>query len=486
MGMRAVFGSVLVLFIFVGGISSRIRTNQWLVRLHTDGVENRDVMRSRAKQIAEETGFKPWLVDHDHYFNPNEFLFLQPALSKPSKSLHEILVRHPDVESAEQLRGYKRTKRGFRPIEKTNSRKGASGRLLTPTESEIIRSLSSDPLFRREWYIHNTGQAGGTPGLDLNVLSAWAQNITGRGVTTAIMDDGIDYLHPDIAPNYAAEASYDFSGNDAFPYPRYTDDWFNSHGTRCAGEVAAVAGNGVCGVGVAPNSRVAGLRMLDQPYMTDLIEAAAMSQARDIIDIYSASWGPTDDGKTVDGPRNQTMQAIVDGVNKGRRGKGSLYVWASGDGGPEDDCNCDGYAASMWTISINSATNDGQTASYDESCASTLASTFSNGKSMLSLDTGVGTIDLYGNCTLHHSGTSAAAPEAAGVLALALEANPELTWRDMQHLIVLTSKRNHLYDREGTHNWTINGAGLEFNHLFGYGVLDAGDMVRIAKLWKTV
>ncbi|VDD78363.1 unnamed protein product [Mesocestoides corti] len=103
-----------------------------------------------------------------------------------------------------------------------------------------------------------------------------------------------------------------------------------------------------------------------------------------------------------------------------------------------------------------------------------------------SLDTGVGTIDLYGNCTLHHSGTSAAAPEAAGVLALALEANPELTWRDMQHLIVHTSKRNHLYDREGTHNSTINGAGLEFNHLFGYGVLDAGDMVRIAKLWTTV
>lgn len=140
----------------------------------------------------------------------------------------------------------------------------------------------------------------------------------------------------------------------------------------------------------------------------------------------------------------------------------------------------------MWTISINSATNDGQTASYDESCASTLASTFSNGKSVLSLDAGVGTVDLYGNCTLHHSGTSAAAPEAAGVMALALEVNPELTWRDMQHIVVLTSKRNHLYDRENTHNWTINGAGLEFNHLFGYGILDAGDMVKIARVWETV
>lgn len=65
--------------------------------------------------------------------------------------------------------------------------------------------------------------------------------------------------------------------------------------------------------------------------------------------------------------------------HQGRNGLGNIYVWASGDGGEEDDCNCDGYAASMWTISINSAINDGQNAHYDESCSSTLASTFSNG-----------------------------------------------------------------------------------------------------------
>ena len=55
-------------------------------------------------------------------------------------------------------------------------------------------------------------------------------------------------------------------------------------------------------------------------------------------------------------------------------------MWASGDGGADDDCNCDGYAASMWTISVNSAVNNGETALYDESCSSTLASTFSNGR----------------------------------------------------------------------------------------------------------
>lgn len=63
-------------------------------------------------------------------------------------------------------------------------------------------------------------------------------------------------------------------------------------------------------------TRVPGIRMLDQPYMTDLIEANSMGHEPNLIDIYSASWGPTDDGKTVDGPRNATMRAIVKGVNE--------------------------------------------------------------------------------------------------------------------------------------------------------------------------
>lgn len=62
--------------------------------------------------------------------------------------------------------------------------------------------------------------------------------------------------------------------------------------------------------------------------------------------------------------------------------------------------------------------------------------------------------------------------------------SPNLTWRDLQHLTVLTSKRNKLHDE--VHQWRRNGVGLEFNHLFGYGVLDAGGMVKLAREWKTV
>lgn len=94
-----------------------------------------------------------------------------------------------------------------------------------------------------------------------------------------------------------------------------------SHGTRCAGEIAAARDNNICGVGVAYDSKIAGIRMLDQPYMTDLIEANSMGHEPNKIDIYSASWGPTDDGKTVDGPRHATMKAIVKGINEVMRKK---------------------------------------------------------------------------------------------------------------------------------------------------------------------
>ncbi|RXN01554.1 Neuroendocrine convertase 2 [Acipenser ruthenus] len=386
-----------------------IFTNHFLVQLH----EGEDV----AKQVAADHGFNS---GKKLPFAEGLFHFYHNAIPKARRrrSLQHIqrLEKDPRVKNVLQQEGFGRKKRGYRDI------------------NEIDVKMN-DPLFTKQWYLINTGQADGTPGLDLNVAEAWELGFTGKGVTIAIMDDGIDYLHPDLASNYNAEASYDFSSNDPYPYPRYTDDWFNSHGTRCAGEVSAAANNNICGVGVAFSSKVAGTPFFE---------------------LYKL---------------------------RGRGGKGSIYVWASGDGGSYDDCNCDGYASSMWTISINSAINDGRTALYDESCSSTLASTFSNGRKR-NPEAGVATTDLYGNCTLRHSGTSAAAPEAAGVFALALEANPNLTWRDMQHLAVLTSKRNQLHDE--VHQWRRNGVGLEFNHLFGYGVLDAGGMVKMSKDWKTV
>lgn len=115
--------------------------------------------------------------------------------------------------------------------------------------------------------------------------------------------------------------------------------------------------------------------------ITDRIEAEALSFALDHIDIYSASWGPNDDGKTVEGPGTLAQMALLKGIQNGRNGKGAIYVWASGNGGlHDDDCNCDGYADSIYTFSVSSATENGTFPWYGEACASTLTSTFSTGR----------------------------------------------------------------------------------------------------------
>lgn len=139
-----------------------------------------------------------------------------------------------------------------------------------------------------------------------------------------------------------------------------------------------------------------------------------------------------DDGKTVDGPGELATRAFIEGVSKGRSGKGSIFIWASGNGGKDhDNCNCDGYTNSIWTLSISSATERGLVPWYSEKCSSTLATTYSSGSKE---EKQVVTTDLHHSCTTTHTGTSASAPLAAGIAALVLEANPNLTWRDLQHI----------------------------------------------------
>lgn len=109
--------------------------------------------------------------------------------------------------------------------------------------------------------------------------------------------------------------------------PMPTLDEFNKHGTRCAGEVAMVANNSFCGIGVAYNSKIGGIRMLDGR-VTDRVEGEALGILVEHVDILSASWGPTDNGMTVEKPGKLAQMSIEKGIKEGRKGKGTIYVWA--------------------------------------------------------------------------------------------------------------------------------------------------------------
>ncbi|KHN80639.1 Neuroendocrine convertase 1 [Toxocara canis] len=260
-----------------------------------------------------------------------------------------------------------------------------------------------------------------------------------------------------------------------------TFDELNRHGTRCAGEVAMTPNNSFCGVGVAYGASIGGIRMLDGK-ITDRVEAEALSFNHDHIDIYSASWGPNDDGKTVEGPGRLAQAAILKGIRQGRNGKGAIYVWASGNGGlKDDDCDCDGYTDSVYTFSVSSAAEDGTFPWYGEKCASTLTSTYSTGSNNERM---IMTTDIGNGCARDHSGTSASAPMAAGIIALALEANPSLTWRDVQHIAVWTAEPAPLL--KNNDGWVKNAAGFYVNSRFGFGMMNALGFVTAAKDWINV
>lgn len=203
------------------------------------------------------------------------------------------------------------------------------------------------------------------------------------------------------------------------PNTRYDPHGTNSHGTKCAGEIAMSANNYKCGVGVAPSIKIGAVRCLDGQ-VVDSTEAASLGYRMDIVDIYSASWGPPDDGSVVDGPKRLAREVMERAITLGRGGKGAIYVWASGNGGSSgDNCNCDGYASSIYTISIASSNQHGQWPWYGERCSSTIAVAYSSGTYS---DAKIATTDLHNHCTIDHTGTSAAAPLATGIIALLLEA----------------------------------------------------------------
>ena len=96
---------------------------------------------------------------------------------------------------------------------------------------------------------------------------------------------GLEWTNADLNANYNPAGSFDLSSGDDDPMPD-SSETKNHHGTRCAGEIAAVASNHVCGVGVAFGARVSGIRILDGP-MTDVLEASAFTKKYDVNDVYS-------------------------------------------------------------------------------------------------------------------------------------------------------------------------------------------------------
>ncbi|ROT81087.1 Furin-like protease 1, isoforms 1/1-X/2 [Penaeus vannamei] len=312
---------------------------------------------------------------------------------------------------------------------------------LKPPKSPFDLLKTQDPLRWRQWYL------GAGEGMFLNVTGLWSQGVRGGGVSVAILDDGVELTHLDLALNYDPAASWDLLDADPDPTPV---PW-SRHGTQLAGI------------------------------------AAALSYERDHVDVYLAAWGPVDTGAVMEGPGGLADRAMRESIVLGRKGRGSIYIWASGNGGfVGDDCNADGYANSMYTLTVSGSTRDGRPPDYAETCAAAFVSTYSGdadpeyepGERV----NGIVTTDTGGECTESFRGSSVSAAMVAGACALALDANPELGWRDMQHLMVQAATPHNPLPE----HWKTNGVGRMYSHYFGFGSLDAGKMVALGRTWKPV
>jgi subtilisin family serine protease len=179
------------------------------------------------------------------------------------------------------------------------------------------------------------------------------------------------------------------------------------------------------------------------------------------------------------------IAALENGVQNGRGGKGTIYSFAAGNGRLDNaNSNNAGHQSSRYVFSVAAIADDGGYSWYSEPGANLLVAAPSNGGTK-----GITTTDNMGaygydstDYTNTFGGTSSACPLFSGTVALMLDANPNLSWRDVQHIIAKTA------DKIDPTNpgWLTNGAGFDFNHDYGFGRLDAEEAVSEALTWNNV
>ncbi|HEY3789663.1 MAG TPA: S8 family serine peptidase, partial [Urbifossiella sp.] len=378
-------------------------------------------------------------------FAPNWYIFQSAAEPGSALEVTQKLKRQAGVVSVEPMLARQQTK----------------------------RLIPSDPFFGNQWHLLNAGQVGGPSGIDINVTSVW-NTYRGDGMNIGIVDDGLEHTHPDLAPNYQASLSYDFNYDSPDPQPAAFDG--DDHGTACAGLAAAAGNNGIGVTGVAFNAGLAGIRLIALPD-TDEQEAEAFALHDDIIAVKSNSWGPADDGKTLAGPGPLAIAGFENAVQTGRNGRGTIFTWAGGNGALNGDASTfDGYASSREVIAVGAITNSGVNSPYSEPGTNLICVAPSSGGRK---DLAITTVDRAGedgynfdgfadlsdpDYTDTFGGTSAASPQAAGVIALMLQANPNLGWRDVQEILLRSARQIDLGNDNGvSEGWITNSAGFHFN-----------------------
>ncbi len=312
-----------------------------------------------------------------------------------------------------------------------------------------------------QWFLDKVG-----------VFDAWSEDQSrGANVTVAICDDGVDVQHPEFLGRVVAEFDFESYVEDGSP-----KDPASNHGTACAGVAVAA---GIAASGAAPRANLMAVRF---PDTVGGIDEARMFEwmADNGADVINCSWGPESGVPQALAPT--VRAAIRYCVTQGREGRGIPILWAAGNG--DELVSDDGYATNPDVMAVAASTEQDTRAPYSEYGPEIFIAAPSSGdntpaqRRIFTTDrlgasgynpgsTGLG--DATGSYVNDFGGTSAAAPLAAGVCALMLSANPELSVGQVRRILKETAvKIGDDY---------VDGHSPNF----GYGRIDSAAAVRAAK-----
>lgn len=341
---------------------------------------------------------------------------------------------------------------------------------------EYAVALPTDVYLGQEWHLKNDGLIPGAQypvkkGADAKVVDAWQRlNSLGSATTTvAVIDNGFDISHPDLKDKiYRPFDLWTQSDRLSDGDPKFT------HGTPCA-SLAVAASNGLGMVGVAPNARF-------MPVSGTSFSIKATEQMFDYCvkngaDVVSCSWGTTDPLYSLNSLKEQ---AIANAVRLGRNGKGCVVCFAAGNEGM-DYVNF--YAAHPDVICVAACDSQDRYAAYSNQGAEVSVCAPSNGDWPLlaarawwdpgTVDRGDGAWRFWADGVnregpyKHFGGTSGATPIVAGICALMLSANPNLTAKEVKDILQQTA------DKIGAPFDYVNGHSRKY----GYGRVNADKAV---------
>lgn len=341
----------------------------------------------------------------------------------------------------------------------------------------LKKMVPNDTYINYQWSLNNTGssiQYSGTPGADMNVYNAW--NITTGNASTkvAVIDEGVDLVHPDLVGNMLA--GFDGTGLGSAGAPSGDD----AHGTNCAGIIAAVGNNSLGVAGVAYSSKIVPIRIAYGSGSSWVTSNAWIGTCIDWAwdqgdaDVLSNSWG---------GGSSSTLinDAVGRATTLGRGGLGSPVLFAAGnDNGPVS------YPATLTNVISVTAMS---------MCNQRKSTTSCDGETFWGSNYGTGTdvsapgVKIYstdisgangystGDYYATFNGTSSATPNTSGVMALILAVNPALTMAQARQILETTC------DKVGGYTYTAGVSGQPngtWSNDLGYGRVNAYAAVQLA------